>query len=186
MDNEQLPKGYKNTEVGLIPEDWEVKPIGTFTAISVGRDLKESNFSTYQDSKYQYPVFSNTVSDFGLYGYYDVAEYFGESLTIVGRGVGLGTAFARKGGFGAIGRLLVLFPENNIDVNFLTEYINHRVKIFSESGGIPQLTGVSISKYRIPLPPTKAEQTAIATALSDADALINSLSTLIAKKRNIK
>ncbi len=98
MDNEQLPKGYKNTEVGLIPEDWEVKPIGTFTAISVGRDLKESNFSTYQDSKYQYPVFSNTVSDFGLYGYYDVAEYFGESLTIVGRGVGLGTAFARKGG----------------------------------------------------------------------------------------
>ncbi len=34
--------------------------------------------------------------------------------------------------------------------------------------------------------PTKAEQTAIATALSDADALINSLSTLIAKKRNIK
>lgn len=38
----------------------------------------------------------------------------------------------------------------------------------------------------IPLPPTKAEQEAIATALSDADALIESLEQLIAKKRHIK
>ena len=38
----------------------------------------------------------------------------------------------------------------------------------------------------VPIPPTKAEQTAIATALSDADALINSLEKLITKKRNIK
>jgi len=43
-----------------------------------------------------------------------------------------------------------------------------------------------IKNLLIPLPPTKAEQTAIATALSDADALINSLEKLIAKKRNIK
>jgi type I restriction enzyme S subunit len=38
----------------------------------------------------------------------------------------------------------------------------------------------------IPLPPTKAEQEAIAEALSDADALIESLEQLIAKKRQIK
>lgn len=38
----------------------------------------------------------------------------------------------------------------------------------------------------IPLPPTLAEQTAIATALSDADALISRLETLVAKKRAIK
>jgi len=36
------------------------------------------------------------------------------------------------------------------------------------------------------LPPTHTEQTLIATALSDADALISSLEKLIAKKRNIK
>ncbi len=44
----------------------------------------------------------------------------------------------------------------------------------------------SIAKLKIPFPPTLTEQTAIATALSDADALINSLEKLIAKKRNIK
>ena len=43
-----------------------------------------------------------------------------------------------------------------------------------------------IFERRRPLPPTKAEQEAIAEALSDADALIESLEHLIAKKRQIK
>ena len=43
-----------------------------------------------------------------------------------------------------------------------------------------------MSKVSTPFPPTKAEQTAIAAALSDADALISSPGKLIAKKRNIK
>ncbi len=181
-----IKKGYKKTDLGVIPEDWEVKPVGSFTSISVGRDLKEENYSTYQDDKFKYPVYSNTVSNYGLYGYYDVAEYNGDSLTIVGRGVGLGTAFSRSGGYSAIGRLLVLFPDKNIDATFLTEYINHKVKIFSESGGIPQLTGMSVAKYCIPLPPTKSEQSFIATVLSNTDVLIEHLEKLIAKKKAIK
>jgi type I restriction enzyme S subunit len=43
-----------------------------------------------------------------------------------------------------------------------------------------------LSNLPIPLPPTLAEQEAIAEALSDADALIDSLEQLIAKKRLIK
>lgn len=50
----------------------------------------------------------------------------------------------------------------------------------------PQLTVKGISTFKIPLPPTKAEQEAIAEALSDADAFIESLAQLIAKKRQIK
>jgi len=52
------------------------------------------------------------------------------------------------------------------------------MKVFGVSK--PQLQNILIPV------PTKAEQTAIATALSDADALISSLEKLIAKKRNIK
>lgn len=182
----EVKQGFKHTEIGVIPEDWNVKSIGSLVSIYVGRDLRLQNFSSYQTDVYKYPVFSNTVSNEGLYGFYDISEYSGESLTIVGRGVGLGTAFKRSGEYGAIGRLLVLFPENNIDAKFLTEYINQKVNIFSESGGIPQLTGLSIAKYSIALPPTKAEQTAIATALSDTDALISGLEKLIEKKRAIK
>ena len=50
----------------------------------------------------------------------------------------------------------------------------------------PGLNCGDIEKFIIPIPPTKAEQEAIAEALSDADALIESLERLIAKKRQIK
>jgi type I restriction enzyme S subunit len=105
---------------------------------------------------------------------------------VVGRGVGLGTAFKRNGGYGAIGRLLVLFPETNVDTKYLSEYINHRVKIFEESSGIPQLTGISLSNYKIPLPPSKEEQTSIATILNDMDAEIKGLEQEHNKYRALK
>jgi type I restriction enzyme, S subunit len=43
-----------------------------------------------------------------------------------------------------------------------------------------------IQALRVPLPPTKTEQDAIAEALSDADALIHSLEQLLAKKRQLR
>lgn len=182
----EIPKGYKKTDIGIIPDDWKEKHIGEIVSISVGRDLKKGNYSKDKDTIFRYPVFSNTVSDEGLYGYYNVYEYSGDSLTVVGRGVGLGTAFKRSGDYGAIGRLLVLKPNIYCDAKYLTEYINFKINIFFESSGIPQLTGISFAKYKVVLPPTKEEQTAIATALNDADELINSLEKLIAKKRMIK
>jgi type I restriction enzyme, S subunit len=182
----EVKRGYKQTEVGVIPEDWGVHTIGSVVSISVGRDLREEHYSTHQTNRFRFPVFSNTIANCGTYGFYDFPEYMGDSLTIVGRGVGLGTAFKRSGGFGAIGRLLVLFPHKCADAAFLAEYINHRVTIFIESGGIPQLTGLSIAKYRVPLPPTTIEQESIAEALSDADALIEFLEQLITKKRQVK
>jgi type I restriction enzyme S subunit len=184
--NSQVPKGYKQTEVGVIPEDWNITRFNECVEIAVGGDLKEDNFSPIQDDVFRYPVFSNTVSDQGLYGFYNIAEYQGESLTVVGRGVGLGTAFKRSGEYSAIGRLLVLLPKPFSCAGFLTEYINHRVRIHSESGGIPQLPGTSLAKYLVALPPTIAEQNLIASALSDTDALIESLEQLLAKKRQIK
>jgi len=43
-----------------------------------------------------------------------------------------------------------------------------------------------IGRFKFPLPPTRAEQEAIAESLSDADALMESLEQLIAKKRRLK
>ena len=53
-------------------------------------------------------------------------------------------------------------------------------------GAQPKLAIQQIERFKIPLPPTAAEQHAIAEALSDADALIASLDALIAKKRDLK
>lgn len=51
---------------------------------------------------------------------------------------------------------------------------------------MPSLNQGILGKVVVPLPPTKVEQEVIAEALSDADALIESLDQLIAKKRQIK
>jgi type I restriction enzyme, S subunit len=180
-----MKPGYKQTEAGVIPEEWAEARIGDVADIHVGRDLIEDRFSDDFDSRFRFPVYSNTVAEHGLYGFYSIPEYEGDSVTVVGRGVGIGTAFARAGGYGAIGRLLVLFPKSNVEAKFLATYINQRVVIFVETGGIPQLTGIQFSKYKVALPPVP-EQRAIAEALSDADALLEALDRLIAKKRDLK
>jgi type I restriction enzyme S subunit len=59
------------------------------------------------------------------------------------------------------------------------------VKFANESTGVPQLTAPQISKYRLPVPPPP-EQRAIATALSDVDALLAGLDRLLAKKCDLK
>jgi type I restriction enzyme, S subunit len=51
---------------------------------------------------------------------------------------------------------------------------------------INQLTNKDLAVFKVALPKSEAEQTAIANALSDADALIGSLQKLITKKRQIK
>ena len=58
--------------------------------------------------------------------------------------------------------------------------------VLSVAVGQANINGQKLKTYPIPLPPTLAEQEAIAGALSDADAWIESLEQLIAKKRKIK
>jgi type I restriction enzyme S subunit len=170
-----------------LPRNWVEKRISNIANISVGKDVKEASFSKKETETYKFPVFSNTVDNYGLYGYYDFPEYNINGLTIVGRGAGLGTAFPRKAGFGAIGRLLVLSPKNNdFDTRYLSEYINNRFRLFHESGGIPQLPGITLGKYKVVLPPLP-EQRAIADILGTWDAAIEKMERLItAKEKRFK
>ncbi|MDN5095739.1 restriction endonuclease subunit S [Aliarcobacter butzleri] len=173
---------FKDSELGRIPESWGISNIGNIFNIFVGRDLKEDRFSKEKTDTHIFPVFSNTVDNNGFYGYYDYEEFNGSSLTVVGRGIGVGTAFTKNGSYGAIGRLLVLFPQKGIEPHFYTEYINFKIKIFSESSGIPQLTGTQIKNYKCPIPPLE-EQKQIAEILSTVD---NKLENLKEKKQSFE
>jgi type I restriction enzyme, S subunit len=51
---------------------------------------------------------------------------------------------------------------------------------------IPHISPADIKSFELAIPPTKAEQEAIAETLSDADDLIESLEHLLAKKRQLK
>lgn len=67
-----------------------------------------------------------------------------------------------------------------------TEFYWKWIEENSMRSGQPGVNGKQLNALQIPLPPKKAEQEAIAGALSDADAWIASLEQLIAKKRRIK
>lgn len=156
--NKHIPQGYKDSPLGVIPKEWAVKRLGDVCDISVGRDVQIDHFNEKETDKYRYPVYSNTVEEKGLYGYYDYEEYCSGAVTVVGRGVGLGTSFAREKGFGAVGRLVVLHPHNCLNNHFLENYINNEVKFFVESAAIPQLTGEQIATYKILVPPLSQQE----------------------------
>lgn len=178
--DKHIPQGYKDSPLGIIPEDWEVKRLGDVCDISVGRDVQTDHFSEVQTDVYKYPVYSNTVEDKGLYGFYNYEEFTKGKVTVVGRGVGLGTSFARTNGFGAIGRLVVLTPNDNLSNHYLENYINSKVHFFVESAAIPQLTGEQIASYKIAIP-SLSEQIVIEKYIQLWDTAIEKQSELIEK-----
>jgi type I restriction enzyme S subunit len=176
--------GYKQTEVGMIPDDWDVETFADVFSISAGGDFDPARSSDEHDDKHPHPVYSNALTNAGLYGYCSYSNHRGGSITVTARGT-LGVANYRDRDFTAIGRVLVLEPRKRLAGRFFAEYINDRVQFAVESTGVPQLTAPQISKYKLPIPGL-IEQTAIASALCDVDALIASLDKLVAKKRDVK
>ena len=82
-----------------------------------------------------------------------------------------------------------LIPLSELDQNYLYYtmlFSIDSVKALTYGTIFGTITTNSFKQWKIPFPPTKAEQQAIAEALSDVDGLISALDALIAKKRAIK
>lgn len=174
-----LPIGYKQTKIGIIPIQWAVKSLAECFSISAGRDLMKETFSATKTIEHCFPIFSNSMENRGLYGYTSNPRYTAGSLTVTGRGT-LGVAEFRTESFDAIIRLLVLTPKMELCGKLIAEYINYRKPFFFECTGIPQLTAPQISKILIPIPPIE-EQKKIAEILSEWDKAIELQTKLIEK-----
>ena len=68
----------------------------------------------------------------------------------------------------------------------MSPLIQNAIDSIGTVGAQPKLALTRIRQFAIPLPPSEAAQRAIATALSDVDALLDGLERLIAKKRDLK
>ena len=177
-------KGTKPSDLGEIPEDWNVTALGKLFEITAGGDLRKTEFSPIQSNNHPYPIYSNAITGKGLYGYCTSFDYSGEFLTITARG-GIGFSVDRSEAFCAIGRLLVLSPKNKTSCKFVSEFSNQFIEFANESTGVPQLTAPQVAKYKVIIPGYE-EQTAIATILSDMDEEIQTLEQRLAKTRQIK
>ncbi|WXG61363.1 restriction endonuclease subunit S [Campylobacter concisus] len=168
-----------------MPQDWEIKKISEVFEISAGGDLSRLAFSPIKTDKFSNPIYSNAISNNGLYGYSSDFDYEGNFVTVTARGY-IGYAVARNGRFCSIGELLNLKPKIDISCFYVAEYINQFIEFALESTGVAQLTAPQILKYEILLPKDKEEQERIAQVLSDMDDLIGAKCELLDKKRAIK
>lgn len=166
-------------------EGWKTDIIGNLFEVKAGGDLQESYFSSTRTDEFKYPIYANSLENKGLYGYTSKPRFFGNAVTITGRG-DIGHAEFRPDDFDAIVRLLVLLPKTDIDCRYVTYYLNSLVHFPKESTGVPQLTAPKVKRIKINLPQTKSEQSAIATILSKVDEVIASVQASMSAAERLK
>ena len=178
-----VPVGYKQTDVGVIPEDWETDLVKNHCLITTGAKNTQDRI---EDGQFPFFVRSQKIEKINSY------SFDGEAVLTAGDGVGTGKVFHYiKGKFDLHQRVYKMsdFSEKLDGYFFYLYFSNHfynRIMQMTAKSSVDSVRMEMIADMKIPLPPTLTEQTAIATALSDVDALLNQLDKLIAKKRDIK
>ena len=197
VETDRVPSGYRQTEVGVIPEDWEVTTLGeigdcliglTYTPSNVKPDgllvLRSSNVGS-GGLRFEDNVFVDVdVPEKLLVRNDDILICVRNgSRSLVGKSA-LIDERARGMTFGAF-MSVFRSPQNRfVFYQFQSEIVKRQ--IHARLGAtINQITNASLNSFQIPFP-GEQEQRAIAAALSDVDALISGLDKLIAKKRAVK
>lgn len=189
-----VPGGYQQSEVGLIPSEWEVLTINDVAEFSGGSQPPKNTFSAVPKAGYirLIQIRDYKTSDYETFIPEHLARKKCSAKDIMIGRYGPPIFQILRGIEGAYNVALIkASPKKNITRDYLF-YCLKSEKLFELMDMLSQRssgqTGVelpALKAYPIPLPPIH-EQTAIANALSDVDALIQELEKLIAKKQAIK
>lgn len=174
----------KMTDVGLIPEDWSVETVGEIASVGRGRVISHREISMAISPLY--PVYSSQTSNNGIMGYLDTYDFEGEYITWTTDGAHAGTVFHRTGRFNCtnVCGTIKLRKDNAV---FVSRVLGQMTPPYvSRHLGNPKLMNDVMKKIPVPLPPSLAEQSAIAAVAADIDAEITALDTLLAKKCAIR
>lgn len=198
--------GYKQTEVGEIPEDWEVKRIGDSCTIfgrigfrgytkadivTEGQGAISLSPSNIQDGKLV--LKKNTYISW--FKWEESPEIKIESndvlLVKTGSTVGKAALVQNLNEPATLNPQLVVLKKRTIEDRYLgytvvSENFQRQLTSTVVGGALPTLSQKEVADYKFPCPKLPNEQKAIADALSDVDALIGSLEKLITKKRDMK
>lgn len=196
--------GLQQTQLGFIPKDWSVAKLGDHAAFKTGPFGSTLHKSDYVDGGI--PVINPMqIVDGKLVPTSTMAitEATARKLSefrlrpgnvVIGRRGDMGRCAVVEAdadgwlcGTGSI----EIRPQLSLDSGFLQRQIAspliiNEIENTSVGTTMINLNQATLSNLCIPLPPTLAEQEAIAEALGDADAWIESLEQLVAKKRQIK
>jgi len=192
----ELKPGYKQTEVGVIPEDWDVQPL--LSAVRIASGQVSPRIEPYKSMILVAPdhiesstgrlLSRVTAADQGaisgkyLFGpgdilYSKIRPYLRKAT--IARFSGLCSA-----------DMYPLAPAKGVSSGYMLAVIlGHRFTKYAESvsvrSGMPKINREELSGFSIPIPPGP-EQIRIAETLGDVDQLLDLLEGLIAKKQDIK
>lgn len=190
-----MKPGFKQTEVGVIPVDWEVKPVGAVCKLINGRGFKPHEWKTSG-----LPIIRiqnlNGSDDFNYFEgpYAKKLEVESGQLLFAWSG-SRGTSFGPHTWNGPLGLLnyhtwKVQVDERAIAKEFFLHALKQLTKFIEDrahgASALVHTQKWEMEGFEFPMPPTTEEQRAIAAALSEVDALLAALDRLIAKKRDLK
>ena len=198
----EVKPGYKQSEVAVIPKEWEVMTLSALTD-----QIIDGTHFTPRYMKSGVPFLRVTdIQDSEIS--FDELKFIsrkehdllrrrcnpekGDLLLSKNGTIGIPKIVSWDWEFSIFVSLALLklkpqlisakFLEQFFRSDFLTKQIRQR----SKQGTVTNLHLEEIREFQIPLPPTKNEQDLIARALSDMDALLGALDQFIAKTRNLK
>ena len=194
--------GYKQTEVGLIPNDWDFDLLEKYWTVTDCKHITAkfipNGFPIASITEVQ-SLFVNLTTSMQTTPEYYLKLIEGNRKPLFGDLI-----FSRNATVGEVAQVAEWHPPfamgqdvcllRKRKANYSTVYLQTLIKSPIVRRQLDKLLVGStfkrvnieqIRNFSIPFP-SHTEQTAIANALSDADALISSLEKLIAKKRNIK
>lgn len=169
--------GYRETDAGVIPADWDAVQLGTFISLRRGHDL------TWRDRRRgRVPVMGSA----GLNGFHDVAIAQGPGVVLGRSGASFGQAHYCERDFWPHNTALYVTDFHGNEPLFVFYLLSSfDFSSYNSGGAQPSLNRNFISSLPIgvPHPP---EQRAISGVLSDVDDLLAASERMIAKKRAIK
>lgn len=190
-----MKPGYKQTEVGVIPEEWEEKSVGSACKLINGR-----GFKPHEWKKTGLPIIRiqnlNGSEDFNYFEgpYAKKLEVENGQLLFAWSG-SRGTSFGPHIWNGPLGLLnyhtwKVQVDDSAISKDFFLHALKKLTKFIEDrahgASALVHTQKWEMESFTFPAPPTSAEQHAIAGVLSDVDSLLGALDRLIAKKRDLK
>ena len=186
--------GYKMTELGLIPSDWEVKKVGSIGKIITGSTpprgdstLWNGTFCWLSAQDFKQKNIFNSVEK--------ISELGKKYCRLLPKDSVLVTCIASIG-LNAISRVecatnqqinaIVCNDKNNPNyIYYAIEMRSDDLKVLAGQTAVPIVNKEQFENFELILP-SKAEQTAIANVLSDMDTEISALETKLAKYRTLK
>jgi type I restriction enzyme S subunit len=200
----EVRPGYKQTEVGVIPEGWTLKRIGDTAEVRgrVGwkgytkRDLVPSGpyaiGAKHIDEQCRLNLSEPTYLSRAKYlESPEIMVHLGDILIVQRGSIGKLVLIEEEIGEATINPSMVIVRTMESSPSFIRYFLLSRqgqkqVLSDTSSTGVPMISQRQIANFQIAFPPTIEEQRAIAVSLSDVDALLGGLERLITKKRDLK